>query len=947
VAETITVGTLRALLTVDTAKFEGGMKGAEQSTDKLGATAERVGKQVDKMANSLKGDRIIGQANAMAAAIQKAGGVARLTDTEMRRMGGTIGEALNKYKALGIQAPASLQAMHKALVPARTQLDAVAMGMSAAGKEASASGRMIAGMGASGRAAAESLRTSLAPVTPQLGLMNQGVAALKTNFSQMFGAMALANVASNAVMALVGNVGSLIAQGAKMRGLEQSFERLTAGIGETGEAMLEVTRGATEGLVTDLSLVQSMNKAILLGLPVTRKEMGELAKTATVLGRAMGQDATKSLDDLITALGRSSPLILDNLGLTVKVGEANEEYARKLGKSVEQLTEAEKKTAFYNAAMEVARQRTDELGGSVDSTASGLQRMGVAWDNFWNKVGSGGDKALGTLFGVMSNPRGIMDFLPGRNEAAARFNQDFIASATGSASMIGAPGFRVASPTFGTPFAAPDGREDINDYKAKLIDAQAAVRGLTAAQREQLDAALKLGGVSKEFLATLGLTDGALRLYTASTKGGSKATDELTKAKQDAVEWSKNLYDKTAALNLVQEDAKELFQESAPAVEAYALALKEAGERAGFISGEINELNNLKLDTLFQEPTEALGDYFESLERGPSRFGLMMDDIVGTFSWGIGEMAVGLKGFKDTWTDIWDGIRQSFANVLSGMLNDFLGGFLRKIVGGATGMSLGGSLFGGGAAAAASGLTAAQMSTPAIGSLLGATGGGTAAGAAGGAAGGGLGATITGLATNPFTIAAAGGLLLGLAVWKKGLFRGGWEGIEGNQRRDKHLLQWGPAGTGPGSGFHNLAAFLTGQTGEAGGGRIFRDFQSDNEGRFESAQAAIVSMAAKSGKKIQSFSMGGFVPPGAVVPAVLHGGSRGEMIMPLAKLAEMMGNSRPVVIHNQWNVSAVDAQGVSRFVESDAFTDRVAFIFEQNRNFVTSRTSRAMSAVAR
>jgi hypothetical protein len=905
VAETITVGTLRALLTVDTAKFEGGMKGAEASTAKLGATAERVGKQVDKMANSLKGDRLISQANNMTAAVTKLGGaqgllggVSKLTTAEMGRMSTTTGEALAKYKALGMEAPPALQALHR----------------------------------------------SLTPVAPQLGLMNQGVTALKSNFSQMFGVMALANVASNAVLALVGNVGSLIAQGAKMRGLEQSFERLTAGIGETGEAMLEVTREATGGLVTDLSLVQSMNKAILLGLPITRQEMGELAKTATVLGRAMGQDATKSLDDLITALGRSSPLILDNLGLTVKVGEANEEYARKLGKSVEQLTEAEKKTAFYNAAMEVARQRTDELGTAVDGTASGLQRMGVAWDNFWNKVGSGGDRALGSLFDVMSNPRGILDFMPGRNEAAARFNKDFIAAATGSASLIGSPGFRVASPTFGTPFGAPDGREDPNDYKAKLVDAQAAVRGLTAAQKEQLDAALKLGNVSKEFLATLGLSDGALRLYTASTKGGAKATTDLSKAKEDAAKWAENLYDKTAALNLVQEDAKELFQESAPAVEAYALALKEAADRAGFISGEIAELNNLKLDTLFQEPTEALGDYFESLERGPSRFGLMMDDIVGTFSWGIGEMAVGLRGFKDTWTDIWDGIRQSFANVLSGMVQDFIGGFLRKIVGGATGMSLGGSLFGGGAAAAASGLTAAQMGTPALGSLLGATGGGTAAAGAGG----GLGATITGLATNPFTIAAAGGLLLGLAVWKKGLFRGGWEGIEGNRRRDQQTAQWGPPGTGPGSGFHNIAAFLTGQTGEEGGGRIFRDFQSGDKGRFESAQSALVSMAHKAGKThIKSFSMGGFVPPGAVVPAVLHGGSKGEMVLPMAKLADMIGNIGSRAVNVAINISAIDSRGVREFVGSDEFLDRIAFAFEQNAGFVASRTGRALSAVTR
>jgi hypothetical protein len=928
VAETITVGTLRALLTVDTAKFEGGMKGAEQSTDKLGATAERVGKQVDKMANSLKGDRLIAQANNMTAAVTKLGGaqgllggVSKLTTAEMGRMSSTTGEALAKYKALGMEAPPALQALHR----------------------------------------------SLQPVAPQLGLMNQGVTALKSNFSQMFGVMALANVAANAVMALVGNVGSLIAQGAKMRGLEQSFERLTAGIGETGEAMLDVTRDATGGLVTDLSLIQSMNKAILLGLPITRKEMGDLAKTATVLGRAMGQDATKSLDDLITALGRSSPLILDNLGLTVKVGEANEAYARSLGKSVEQLTEAEKKTAFYNAAMDAARLRTQELGDVTDSTTSGLQRLGVAWDNFWNKVGSGGDRALGSLIGVMSNPRGILDFLPGRNEAAARFNRDFIAAATGQASMIGSPGFRVASPTFGTPFAAPDGREDINDYKAKLVDAQAAVRGLTAAQKEQLDAALKLGNVSKEFLATLGLSDGALRLYTSAQKDGTKADTEGAKAKRELAQATAErvafIGQETAMLRGMAAAAMTgpLFQEAEPT------GAIEALERIRGVGEEVRDLNNLKLDgPLFQEPLEELGEHFDAVFARGQNLRSMFGDISRGFADSLGFMAVGLRGFGDTWRDVWDGIRQSFARVLSGMVQDFLGGFLRKIVGGASGLSFGGGggggvgglagsagssllgLFGGGGGAAASGLTAAQMGTPAFGSLLGATGGGTAAG--GGAAGGaGAMGFLANPAfwTNPWTIGVAAAITTGLLVWKKGLFRGGWEGIEGNERRDKHLLQWGPPGTGPGSGFHNLAAFLTSKTGEEGGGRLFRDFQSGDKDRFESAQAAIVALAGKSGKRIQSFSMGGFVPPGAVVPGVLHGGSRGEMILPLAKMAEMLKSGGDRAVNVQFNITAIDAQGVRQFVESPDFLDRIAFAFEQNKGFVTSRTGRALAAVTR
>lgn len=56
----------------------------------------------------------------------------------------------------------------------------------------------------------------------------------------------------------------------------------------------------------------------------------------------------EALDDIVTGLGRGSAMILDNLGIVVNQKEAQEEYAASLGKTVEQLSEAEKKQALIN-----------------------------------------------------------------------------------------------------------------------------------------------------------------------------------------------------------------------------------------------------------------------------------------------------------------------------------------------------------------------------------------------------------------------------------------------------------------------------------------------------------------------------------------------------------------------------------------------------------------------
>lgn len=83
-------------------------------------------------------------------------------------------------------------------------------------------------------------------------------------------------------------------------------------------------------------------------------------------------------------------------------------------------------------------------------------------------------------------------------------------------------------------------------------------------------------------------------------------------------------------------------------------------------------------------------------------------------------------------------------------------------------------------------------------------------------------AAFLGLGPWAWTGIGAGAGLLTWGVWKKGLFRGGEEALHVNPARDQYLLQFGPPGTGDGSGFHTLAATLTNLTQEDGGGMLFR-----------------------------------------------------------------------------------------------------------------------------
>lgn len=312
-----------------------------------------------RMSSSFDGSKVIGDANAMVKAIHDIGGASKLTDSEMRRVNGTVTEALAKYKALGRDAPPELLALQKATQKVNTETEKMPSLMDKVNARGVAMGAAIGTF--------------------------------------------VGNIAWSAVNKLGAELGEFAQRGIQLNAVQSSFERLAVGTKQSSVEMLSSMKTASRGMVSEFDLMKAANKAMLLGLPVTSAEMGTLSKAAVTLGRAMGQDATKSVDDLITALGRSSPMILDNLGITVKVGEANEIYAAKLKKTVEQLTDAEKKTAFYEEAMRRANEKTKELGESTKTLGEMLQTAWVSVGNVVTQVVSDYNIGLGAALSTTEN----------------------------------------------------------------------------------------------------------------------------------------------------------------------------------------------------------------------------------------------------------------------------------------------------------------------------------------------------------------------------------------------------------------------------------------------------------------------------------------------------------------------------------------------------------------
>ena len=149
--------------------------------------------------------------------------------------------------------------------------------------------------------------------------------------------------------------------------MARGFNTLT-GATENSTVALDKLKEATNGTMSEFDLFQQANNAMILGVTKNSDEMAEMFDIAQRLGRSLGRDTRTSIESLVTGIGRQSRLMLDNIGIITKVGDANEQYARSLGKSVDQLTDTEKRQAFFNATMEAARLKVSMLVDEVMST---------------------------------------------------------------------------------------------------------------------------------------------------------------------------------------------------------------------------------------------------------------------------------------------------------------------------------------------------------------------------------------------------------------------------------------------------------------------------------------------------------------------------------------------------------------------------------------------------
>lgn len=220
------------------------------------------------------------------------------------------------------------------------------------------------------------------------------MAELKQN-AKSFGELAASDQANGM---LYGNMMTKAAElfGSYAQGFKDSVKELIDGgleMAETADGvtkafkdmdqpdLLENLRKATKGTVNDVQLMTAAVKANDFHIPM--EDLGKYLEFAQLKAQQTGQSVDYMTDSIVTGLGRKSPLILDNLGISAaEISEKTKETGDFM-KAVADIVDTQLAAAgeTYISAADRAAQRTVELQNAQKALGDEILPLKEQWDD--------------------------------------------------------------------------------------------------------------------------------------------------------------------------------------------------------------------------------------------------------------------------------------------------------------------------------------------------------------------------------------------------------------------------------------------------------------------------------------------------------------------------------------------------------------------------------------
>lgn len=155
-------------------------------------------------------------------------------------------------------------------------------------------------------------------------------------------------------------------------GVRKAFEKLP----QSAKVMQQL-KDVTRGTVSELELMKRAVTATNFGIQL--ESLPKLLEFATVRAQQTGQSVDYLVDSIVTGIGRKSPLILDNLGISTT--RLKEQFG---GAALE----AQSIGDVAAAVGKIAEEELGKMGKMTENAATRMQRLNAEWQNLKVVIGN-------------------------------------------------------------------------------------------------------------------------------------------------------------------------------------------------------------------------------------------------------------------------------------------------------------------------------------------------------------------------------------------------------------------------------------------------------------------------------------------------------------------------------------------------------------------------------
>jgi hypothetical protein len=345
----------------------------ERSLDDANGAIEGLAGDLAAASAAFDGGDIAAQASAAEAALDDIGDAAALTAAEQEGLNAAVANGVTQYGALESEGPPALDAVAASTKNVNEQTSGLSTTMIAIGTA-------IGNLGAELLSAGLQLVIDLAK---QLGVE-------------------LANI---------------IVEGSDVADLSSSFDTLTGSAGLLGDTLLTRLRAGTQNTITDMELMQTVNRDLNAGMALTESSFGVLADGAFALANATGKDVSEAFDLMNDAMLTGRTRALEMEGIHVNLTEAELRYADANNIVGRELEKNEKLEAARAGILDAVAASTRRLGEQTAGLDEMIQQGKVSWSNYRAELGKAVNESGVLSTGVKALQEAMVRAFGGSTEA--------------------------------------------------------------------------------------------------------------------------------------------------------------------------------------------------------------------------------------------------------------------------------------------------------------------------------------------------------------------------------------------------------------------------------------------------------------------------------------------------------------------------------------------------